>query len=85
MVVTPAGKRQAAFVCAMVLCLPDGSILEDRRGALARKHWIRFARQNGFGYDPIFHSDGRDETPAMITNEEKTTLSHRGQARRKNA
>ncbi len=83
MTAVPAGKRQAAFVCAMALCLPDGSILkttEERwRGSIG--YDCRGA--NGFGYDPIFQLDGRDETSAMITNEEKNTLSHRGQAWRK--
>lgn len=80
MVSVPAGKRQAAFVCAMALCLPDGSILkttEDRwRGSIG----YDCRGENGFGYDPIFQLDGRVETSAMITNEEKNTLSHRGKA-----
>lgn len=80
MVSVPAGKRQAAFVCAMALGLPDGSILkttEDRwRGSIG----YDCRGENGFGYDPIFQLDGRVETSAMITNEEKNTLSHRGKA-----
>lgn len=79
----PLDQRQAAFVCAMALCLPDGTILfstEDRwRGSID----LQSRGENGFGYDPIFKLDDRDETSAMITNEEKNTLSHRGQAWRK--
>lgn len=83
MVSVPQGQRQAAFVCAMALCLPDGSILKT-----TEERWhgsIGFASrgENGFGYDPIFELDGRNQTSAMITNEEKNTLSHRGQAWRK--
>lgn len=79
----PDGKRHAAFVCAMALCMPDGRILtkvEERwHGTIDRQE----RGENGFGYDPIFKLIGRDQTSAMITNEEKNTLSHRGQAWRK--
>ena len=33
---------------------------------------------NGFGYDPIFISDGCDKTFAQLSLQEKATLSHRG-------
>ncbi len=79
----PEDSRQATFVCAMALCLPDGSILKTTEqrwhGTIAYEQ----RGENGFGYDPIFKLIGRDETSAMITNEEKNTLSHRGQSWRK--
>ena len=37
---------------------------------------------NGFGYDPIFVSDGEDRTSAELAPEEKDALSHRGRAMR---
>ncbi len=83
MVSVPDGKRQAAFVCAMALCLPDGSILKTTEDRWHGSIGYHSRGENGFGYDPIFQLDGRVETSAMITNEEKNTLSHRGQAWRK--
>jgi XTP/dITP diphosphohydrolase len=83
MAAVPAGKRQAAFVCAMALCLPDGSVLKTTETCWRGSIGYHSRGENGFGYDPIFQLDGRVETSAMITNEEKNTLSHRGQAWRK--
>jgi XTP/dITP diphosphohydrolase len=83
MVSVPRGQRQAAFVCAMALCLPDGSILKTTEERWHGSIGFESRGENGFGYDPIFELDGRNETSAMITNEEKNTLSHRGQAWRK--
>lgn len=37
----------------------------------------------GFGYDPIFKSDGHDRTFAQLTLDEKATISHRGIAVKK--
>ena len=38
---------------------------------------------DGFGYDPIFTPEGFDKTFAMMTSEEKNSISHRGRATRK--
>ena len=35
---------------------------------------------NGFGYDPVFLVDGVGKTMAELSEDEKNTLSHRGQA-----
>ncbi len=79
----PEGQRQAAFVCAMALCHPDGSVLKTTEERWRGSIGFESRGENGFGYDPIFELDGRNQTSAMITNEEKNTLSHRGQAWRK--
>ena len=75
-----ASNRKAKFVCCMTLvdgngetvhsCLGEchGQIIEERKGA------------NGFGYDPIFLPDGYNITMAEMSEEEKNTISHRGNA-----
>lgn len=74
----PDEHRQAAFVCAAVLALPDGTTrsTEGRvEGVLARAP----KGDNGFGYDPILLTpDGR--TLAEYTPAEKNAISHRGRA-----
>ncbi len=78
---TPAERRGARYVCAMVLCRPsqepqyfrgvlEGSIAEKPRGT------------GGFGYDPIFLVGGDQRTAAELTPDEKHAISHRGKAMR---
>ena len=73
------GRRRGRFVCAMALVRPDGTeevlrrtmegvVVDAPRGG------------NGFGYDPIFITDGHDVTNAELTPSEKDAVSHRGQA-----
>jgi inosine triphosphate pyrophosphatase len=38
--------------------------------------------QNGFGFDPVIVPEGHDRTMAEMTQEEKASISHRGQALR---
>jgi XTP/dITP diphosphohydrolase len=72
-------RRRGRFVCAMALVRPDGTeevlrrtmegvVIDAPRGS------------NGFGYDPIFVTDGHDVTNAELTPSEKDAVSHRGQA-----
>ena len=77
----PAGKRGAQFVSAIVCILPDG------RGVHAQgtcQGEILFAPrgENGFGYDPVFYSPELNKTFSEATEEEKSTVSHRGRALR---
>ena len=46
----------------------NGKIIDEKTGT------------NGFGYDPIFVADGYTKTFAELTMEEKSSISHRGQA-----
>lgn len=75
-------KRQASFVCSVVLMAPDGRewdveghcsgvILDELRG------------KNGFGYDPLFFIPQLGKTMAELTMSEKGAISHRGHALRK--
>jgi XTP/dITP diphosphohydrolase len=75
----PDENRAAAFVCAAVLALPDGTVVvrEGRMpGTLAREP----RGDNGFGYDPILVVDGDTRTSAELTFEEKNAISHRAKA-----
>jgi XTP/dITP diphosphohydrolase len=75
----PDEHRAAAFVCAAVLAMPDGTVVvhEGRiQGSLAREP----RGDNGFGYDPILVVDGDTRTSAELTFEEKNAISHRGKA-----
>jgi XTP/dITP diphosphohydrolase len=46
----------------------EGHILHERRGT------------GGFGYDPVFQPDGYEESFAEMSPEQKSRISHRGQA-----
>ena len=72
-------NREACFVCAIALVLPNGTeyssigktfgnILYEERG------------ENGFGYDSLFFSDDLKKSFAEASEEEKNSVSHRGRA-----
>lgn len=79
----PDEKRTAYFYCALVfmrhesdptpiICLGrwDGMILREEQG------------NGGFGYDPLFYVPEQGCTAAELTRENKSQISHRGQALR---
>jgi XTP/dITP diphosphohydrolase len=74
----PDERRTARFVCALCLCSPAQEVVFTRGTCEGRiGHVPRGA--HGFGYDPIFVlPDGR--TLAELTHDEKSGLSHRGNA-----
>lgn len=72
-------NRRARFVCVLSLAVPsgpaltyeafcEGQILESPRG------------ENGFGYDPVFYYEPLGKTFGEMTLDEKSRVSHRGQA-----
>lgn len=74
--------KSAHFTCALALCWPDchseifegkvfGNIIWPPRG------------EKGFGYDPIFVSDGMNISFAEMQPEDKHAISHRAQAFKK--
>ena len=71
--------RTARFVCVIAIASADGSI-EYAEGECRGE--ITFAPRgaNGFGYDPVFQIEDRQETMAEITAEEKNRISHRARA-----
>ena len=71
--------RGAAFVCAAVLALPDGTVraTEGRMaGTVARQP----KGSHGFGYDPILVVEGGTRHAADLSPQEKNAISHRGKA-----
>jgi XTP/dITP diphosphohydrolase len=71
--------RGAAFVCAAVLAMPDGTVraTEGRMpGTVARQP----KGSNGFGYDPILVVEGDTRHCAELSADEKNAISHRGKA-----
>jgi len=73
--------RRAAFVCALVLALPDGTQIsvEGRcDGTIADAERGR----NGFGYDPVFYVEDLGATFGEIDPAIKNARSHRGVAAR---
>jgi XTP/dITP diphosphohydrolase len=77
------GDRAVAYVCALAYVAPDGTehLVEGRcEGTLAHEP----RGDGGFGYDPAFVPDDRDDgrTMAELTPAEKDAISHRGRAAR---
>jgi XTP/dITP diphosphohydrolase len=75
----PWEARQARFVCAIVLALPDGRLFEARGECAGR---IASAPQGtqGFGYDPVFWVEEFGATMAQLGPEVKNRISHRARA-----
>jgi XTP/dITP diphosphohydrolase len=74
-----AGDRSAWFTCALVLAWPDG----HTEGFEGKAHgaWVWPPRgERGFGYDPMFVPDGRDETFGEMDPDLKHAISHRARA-----
>lgn len=71
----------ARFVCALAVAERDEILFEAQatvEGALAPAP----AGPNGFGYDPIFFYPPYGKTFGEVSDEDKTAVSHRGQAMR---
>ena len=76
---TGGKDRQAHFICALVMCWPDGHEegFEGRiDGALV---WPPRG-QNGFGYDPIFVAEGHELTFGEMEPQAKLAMGHRARA-----
>ena len=77
----PAWKRGAQFVSAIVCILPDGREVHAQ-GTCQGEILFAPRGENGFGYDPVFYSPELKKTFSEATEEEKSTVSHRGRALR---
>lgn len=79
MAAIPEGARSAAFLCAMVLCAPDGAC-RTFEGRLDGSILTAARGTEGFGYDPLFLVAGTGRSLAELPLEEKNRISHRAQA-----
>lgn len=75
----PEKKRTARFVCVLAVVDPAGERFTVRgtcEGTIA----FEPVGDNGFGYDPIFYVEEKQRTMAQLSKEEKSEISHRGNA-----
>lgn len=75
-----SGDRNAAFVCAIAIARPDGSIALEVEGVCPGEIMDSPQGDSGFGYDPIFYVPTQQKTFAQMSPELKHSISHRGQA-----
>lgn len=76
-------RRQARFVCAVVVFNPESGQTISSEGVCQGVISRAPQGSNGFGYDPIFFLPLVGKTMAQLTAQEKNIFSHRGQALRK--
>ena len=71
--------RAAHFTCSIACAFPNGDTLTAEGQVQGT---IAFAPmgEGGFGYDPVFFSPPLAKTFGQLTAEEKSAISHRGQA-----
>ncbi len=77
----PDDQRQAQFHCVLVYLRHA----EDPTPLVCHGSWPgvitrQAAGHGGFGYDPIFFVPSEGKTAAELSREEKSAISHRGQA-----
>ena len=77
---TPHATRKARFRTCVTLIIGGKKHFFD--GCMEGKIGRKLYGNGGFGYDPIFISEGRDVTAAERTGDEKHAISHRGNALR---
>ena len=76
---TGGKDRRAHFICALVLCWPDGHE-EGFEGRIDGTLVWPPRGQNGFGYDPIFVAEGHDITFGEMEPQAKLAMGHRARA-----
>lgn len=75
----PKDKRTARFVSAICCVLSKEEVITVR-GECVGEIAFEPSGEGGFGYDPIFIYEGKSF--ALLTHEEKDSISHRGKALR---
>ena len=75
----PDASRACAFHCVLALAWPDGEHAVYEGTAPGSLVWPPRG-ELGFGYDPVFVPEGREQTFAEIDPAEKHAISHRADA-----
>ena len=76
----PSRPRTARFVCALAAVDVDGRVVFETSGTVEGAIAPAPAGARGFGYDPIFFHPPLGRTLAEASDDEKQSVSHRGQA-----
>ncbi|UTA48215.1 XTP/dITP diphosphatase [Simiduia sp. 21SJ11W-1] len=80
----PRSARTARFLCVLALVRhADDPVPIICQGEWRGEILTQPAGDNGFGYDPLFWVPERQCASAQLSKEEKSALSHRGQALKK--
>ena len=75
----PQTSRNAWFSCVLAIAWPDGETAIYEGRAAGSLTWPPRGEM-GFGYDPVFVPEGREQTFAELDPEEKHAISHRADA-----
>lgn len=73
-----AAPRRARFRTVVALIDEYGTHFFE--GSVDGEITLERSGDHGFGYDPIFRPEGREETFAQLPEQEKNSMSHRGRA-----
>jgi XTP/dITP diphosphohydrolase len=73
-------RREARFVCAMVLLFDENRFVCVQETLEGEILWGPGRGDGGFGYDPIFYLPALGRTLAELGEDEKNSLSHRARA-----
>ncbi|MGM0366618.1 MAG: RdgB/HAM1 family non-canonical purine NTP pyrophosphatase [Actinomycetota bacterium] len=73
-------KRNARFVCSLVLWNPEKGMIFNTSGVCEGRIGYQEKGSGGFGYDPLFIPRGYKKTMAQLSPTEKNKISHRGKA-----
>jgi XTP/dITP diphosphohydrolase len=76
----PRAPRDARFVCALAVTNRDASLVFETQGRVEGRIADAPVGGHGFGYDPIFFYPPLGRTLAEVSDDQKRTASHRGQA-----
>jgi XTP/dITP diphosphohydrolase len=76
----PHRNRKAQFTTALVILYPHKEMRFFVGTTIGKVTKEVSQAKNGFGYDPIFHSEEINKTFADATMDEKNQISHRGKA-----